>query len=161
MKYRLGEFSQQLADQLTGDFTLHDEVALFRLSIQDLVTLMETQPGAQRMMIGSMLRDAIEGLSRIIDRAARLPQSPEAMSMSQVAGILNRLQATIQTSLPDGPAKDQLITSLNTSLGGISVRESPTALVLRTCEMMDRSVPYVEDNSDGVESTGLSFEAGT
>jgi hypothetical protein len=113
------------------------------------------------MMIGSMLRDAIEGLSRIIDRAARLPQSPEAMSMSQVAGILNRLQATIQTSLPDGPAKDQLITALNTSLGGISVRESPTALVLRTCEMMDRSVPFVEDNSDGIESTGISFEAGT
>lgn len=157
MKYNLGQFSQQLVEQLTGEFTLHDEIALYRLTIQDLLTLMETQPGAQRMMMGSMIRDAIEGLSRIIDRAARLPQSAQAIPVQQVAGMLNRLQATIQTSLPDGPAKDHLITALSSTLGGISVRESPTALVLRTCEMMDRSVPYVEDE-DALESTGISFE---
>jgi hypothetical protein len=144
VKYKLNLINAETVAGLTGDASLYDEIALMRLTIQDLIIVMENQTQAQRLMIGTMLREAIEQLSRVMERAARLPPSPTAIPVAQVSMMLINLQSSIDDHLPEGPAKEHLITALKTTLTGISVREAPTAKVLRTCDMMDKSVPYLE-----------------
>lgn len=140
MRYEL----KTLSEGLGSDFNLDDEISLVRMTIQDLVTFLEQQPRPdQRIAVGSLLRGAVEDLSRIIERAARLPLSPTAISVDKVAKMLNTVQQAIVEHLPDGVARQQLIMNVKHQLAGISIRDEPQALILRTCEMMDQSVPRV------------------
>lgn len=163
MRYRLNSLSAEKAKSLGGDLSLTDEITLARMTVQDLVELNESAADlGQRVMTGSMLRDAIELLSRLIERAARLPDSPSSVSIEQVESMLNDIQSTIIEQLPDGVGRQQLIQAVKGRLEGISNRETHTALILRTCEAMDLSVPKVEegDIQVGYSSTEESEEAG-
>ena len=142
MRYQLSSISQDIVTRLS-DNGLGDEVSLMRLTVQDLVDYLEQQPDvSRRIAVGSMLRDAIDSLSRVIERAARLPAS-DTVPIGQVRSMLDTMQAAIMEFLPDGVAR-QLIMNVKSAIAGISIREEPSALVLRTCEMMDNSVPRIE-----------------
>ena len=143
MRYQLSSISQDIVTRLS-DNGLGDEVSLMRLTVQDLVDYLEQQPDvSRRIAVGSMLRDAIDSLSRVIERAARLPAS-DTVPIGQVRSMLDTMQAAIMEFLPDGVARQQLIMNVKSAIAGISIREEPSALVLRTCEMMDNSVPRIE-----------------
>jgi hypothetical protein len=149
MRYELSSISEAAAKRLSGDLSLHDEISLARMTVQDIVTLMDSSKDlGQRIMAGSMLRDAIELLSRLVERAARLPATPDHVTVQQVATMLEDIQSTIIDHLPDGAGRQQLIMSVKSRLEGISNRETNSAVVLRTCEAMDRSVPFIEFEED-------------
>lgn len=141
MRYRLTDVT------LTGDLSLTDEIALMRHTVQHLLTMMDQQTELhQKIAIGSLVREAIDQLSKVIERAARLPPA-QSMELTSVVNLLTGIQEAIDQQLPDGPAKHQLIMNVKGRIEGISTREAPSALILRTCEMMDRSIPYVEGDS--------------
>jgi hypothetical protein len=149
MRYHLTPLTEGLAKRLSGDCNLQDEIALCRITVQDLVTrLDECSHAGERIAVGSLLRDALEMLSRLVERAARLPVSATALSANQVHTMLKALEKAVLEHLPDGTGRQQLIMTLNEQLSGISTREEPSAAILRTCEMMDRSVPYVNASED-------------
>lgn len=143
MRYELTADGERAVKAFANEMSLNDEVALIRWTIQDLVRMLEMQQAPQRIAVGSMLRDAIETLSRVLERAARLPRSPDMVSREQVSAMLHNIEDLARRGL----AGDQLIMSIKGLLEGIS-REEPGVKVLRTCEMMDRSVPYIEFQSD-------------
>lgn len=143
MRYEIK--SAEVVKQLSGDLSLFDEIALARWTIQDLVSMLEIQQPAQRIAVGSMLRDALEMLSRMIERASKLPQQGDTVPVARVMGMLRSIEDSIKFQLPEGSTQQQLIMSIKEHLEGISIREEPSALVLRTCEMMDNSVPRIEE----------------
>jgi hypothetical protein len=141
MRYGL----KRLEPTLTGDLNLDDEIALVRVTIEDLVQMLNQQVELhQRVAIGSLIREAVADLSGIIDKAARLPKQT-AMSFDQVGSMLRAIEDAVTTYMPDGVARQQLITVVKGKLEGISVTEPHHALILRTCDMMNRSVPYVDE----------------
>ena len=143
MRYRLNE-----PLVLGSDISLDDEIALMRLTVQHLVTMLDGQTELhQKVALGSIVREAIDQLSKVIERAAKLP--PKAsMDLTSVVSMLQSIEQAVKESLPDGPAKHQLIMNVQSRIQGISTNESPSALILRTCEMMDRSIPFVETEDE-------------
>lgn len=142
MRYGL----KRLEPTLTGDLDLNDEIALVRVTIEDLVQMLNQQVELhQRVAIGSLIREAVADLSQIIDKAARLPKQT-AMTFEQVGNMLKTIEQAVVDYMPDSIARQQLITVVKGKLEGISVTEPHHALILRTCDMMDKSVPYVEDD---------------
>ena len=140
MRYGL----KRLEPTLTGDLSLEDEIALVRVTIEDLVQMLNAQAELhQRIAIGSLIREAVSDLSQIIDKAARLPRQT-TMSFEQVGSMLRTIEQAVVDYMPDGVARQQLITVVKGKLEGISTTEPHHALILRTCDMMDKSVPYVE-----------------
>lgn len=142
MKYSLTE---PLA--LDAELNLDDEIKLMRLTIQHLVTMLGLQAELhQKVALGSILRESIDQLSRVIERAAKLP-ARTSMELTSVVSMLQGIEATISDALPDGPAKHQLIMNVQTRLKGISYTETPSQQILRTCDMMDKSIPYIPEKS--------------
>lgn len=146
MRYRLTE-RQVLGDTLGLD----DEIQLMRVTIQHLVTMLDQQAELhQKVALGSILREAIDQLSRVIERASRLP-AKTSMDLTSVTAMLQAIEGSIADALPDGPAKHQLIMNVQSRIKGISSSEAPSAVILRTCDMMDRSVPFIESHSSNAE----------
>ena len=142
MKYSLTE---PLA--LDAELNLDDEIKLMRLTIQHLVTMLGQQAELhQKVALGSILRESIDQLSRVIERAAKL-HVRTSMELTSVVSMLQGIEAAVGDALPDGPAKHQLIMNVQSRLRGISYTETPSQQILRTCDMMDKSIPYVTEKS--------------
>jgi hypothetical protein len=145
MKYELK--SNEILRRLSGDLGLTDEIAIMRWTVQDLISMFEIQQGTGRLAIGAMLREAIEQISRVTERASRLPQDNDTVPVARVVGMLRNIETAIGNQLPDGAPRQQLIMSLKELLEGISIggSDEPGARILRTVDMMDRSVPRLDN----------------
>lgn len=137
------ELTDNLASLKEDKWSLTDEIALVRWTIQDLVRMLELQAPPQRVAVGAMLRDAIDTLSKVMERAAKMPAEEDGLSRHRVSAMLRNVEDAIRSGL----TQQQLIMSINALLEGISVQEEPNMRVLRTCEMMDFSVPRIESNA--------------
>jgi hypothetical protein len=143
MRYEIKPLT--LPTESWSDLNLDGEIELVRHTISDLVSMLNQQVELpQRIAIGSMIRSAVTDLSTIIDKAARMPPSTGSLSRNAVHSMLKSIEQAVVEFMPDGVARTQLISIVESKLKGISVSEAPQALVLRTCEMMDQSVPLVE-----------------
>jgi hypothetical protein len=140
MKYKVpSRLQEALSGLVTSQVSLDDEVALVRLTVQDLLDAYSLADNSMaRLTIGSMLRDAVETLSRIVERMAKLPKGNDYIPASMLYEVIQRIDADVTA----GPAKDLLINDLQAMLKGISNRDE-VPHITRTCELMDRSVPYV------------------
>lgn len=129
-----------------GDpFDLHDELAMMRTTVQDVLTLYETQHRVgtldQQVLAGQVLRRTLADVARFVEKFQKIRLAGALTQLSQ-AQLLSGVQELVTQYFGDDPRAMRLLQelpALGQSTLGTTITPDQAAIA------MDATIPFCEE----------------